>query len=73
VQSPKIRAFVDFLVERLSFKADYMQMLCPNRQLMIDAADPCAALQADLAHAGREQMAVSAKIDDAEEKALVTI
>ncbi|WP_133500960.1 LysR substrate-binding domain-containing protein [Cognatilysobacter terrigena] len=32
VQSPKIRAFVDFLVERLSFDADYMQMSCPNRK-----------------------------------------
>ncbi len=43
MQSPKIRAFVDFLVERLNFDADYMQMLCPNRQFMIDAADPCSA------------------------------
>jgi len=30
VQSPKVRAFVDFLVERLNFDADYMQMLCPT-------------------------------------------
>lgn len=30
VQAPKVRAFVDFLVERLNFDADYMQMLCPN-------------------------------------------
>ena len=29
VQSPKVRAFVDFLVERLNFDADYMQALCP--------------------------------------------
>ena len=28
VQSPKVRAFVDFLVERLNFDADYMQVLC---------------------------------------------
>lgn len=40
MQSPKIRAFVDFLVERLNFDVDYMEMLCPNRQRMIDAADP---------------------------------
>jgi DNA-binding transcriptional LysR family regulator len=32
VQSPKVRAFVDFLVERLNFDAGYMQDLCPNRQ-----------------------------------------
>src|SRR3546814_540347 len=30
VTSPKIRAFVDFLVERLSFDSDYMQVLCPD-------------------------------------------
>lgn len=32
VQSPKVKAFVDFLVERLNFDADYMQMLCPDRR-----------------------------------------
>ena len=32
VTSPKVRAFVDFLVERLNFDADYMLMLCPDRQ-----------------------------------------
>ena len=30
VQSPKVRAFVDFLVERLNFDADYMKALCPD-------------------------------------------
>jgi len=30
VQSPKVRAFVDFLVERLNFDADYMHVLCPD-------------------------------------------
>jgi DNA-binding transcriptional LysR family regulator len=30
VQSPKVRAFVDFLVERLDFDANYMQGLCPG-------------------------------------------
>ncbi|MFP7723894.1 LysR family transcriptional regulator [Lysobacter sp. D1-1-M9] len=34
VQSPKVRAFVDFLVERLNFDADYMQLLCPNSRGM---------------------------------------
>ena len=32
VQSPKVRAFVDFLVARLRFDADYMQHLCPTEQ-----------------------------------------
>ncbi len=31
VVSPKIRAFVDFLVERLSSNADYMMLHCPSR------------------------------------------
>ncbi|MGY1459386.1 MULTISPECIES: LysR substrate-binding domain-containing protein [unclassified Luteimonas] len=30
VTSPKVRAFVDFLAERLNFDADYMHTLCPN-------------------------------------------
>ena len=30
VTSPKVRAFVDFLVERLNFDADYMHTLCPD-------------------------------------------
>ncbi len=30
VQSPKVRAFVDFLVERLNFDAGYMQSMCPG-------------------------------------------
>jgi DNA-binding transcriptional LysR family regulator len=38
VQSPKVRAFVDFLVERLNFDADYMQELCPNRRRIEDAS-----------------------------------
>jgi DNA-binding transcriptional LysR family regulator len=32
VQSPKVRAFVDFLVERFDYDADYMQMLCPDKR-----------------------------------------
>jgi hypothetical protein len=30
VPSPKVRAFVDFLVERLSFDVNYMQKSCPS-------------------------------------------
>ena len=29
-KSPKVRAFVDFLIERAKFDADYMESLCPN-------------------------------------------
>lgn len=42
VQSPKVRAFVDFLVERLNLDADYMQVLCPAarcREAMVAAAN----------------------------------
>ncbi|MCE3285729.1 MAG: LysR family transcriptional regulator [Steroidobacteraceae bacterium] len=31
-KSPKVRAFVDFLVERVKFDADYMEELCPNHR-----------------------------------------
>jgi DNA-binding transcriptional LysR family regulator len=31
-KSPKVRAFVDFLIERVNFDADYMQDLCPNHK-----------------------------------------
>ena len=30
VQSPKVRAFVDFMVERLNFDAGFMQTMCPG-------------------------------------------
>jgi DNA-binding transcriptional LysR family regulator len=32
VQSPKVRAFIDFLVERLNFDADYMQVFCEETE-----------------------------------------
>lgn len=43
VTSPKVRAFVDFLVERLNFDADYMQALCPNRRCPDQPQDQVAA------------------------------
>jgi DNA-binding transcriptional LysR family regulator len=43
VQSPKIRAFVDFLVERLNFDADYMQAHCPGTKICPDEAAALAA------------------------------
>jgi DNA-binding transcriptional LysR family regulator len=41
VQSPKVRAFVDFLVERLNFDADYMQVHCADAATRCHG-DPCA-------------------------------
>jgi LysR family transcriptional regulator for bpeEF and oprC len=37
VPSPKVRAFVDFLVERLSFDANYMLKTCPLQAELADA------------------------------------
>lgn len=31
--SPKVRAFVDFLVDKLNFDTNYMQLQCPNARL----------------------------------------
>ena len=31
-KSPKVRAFVDFLIERVKFDVDYMEDLCPSRK-----------------------------------------
>lgn len=48
VRSPKVRAFVDFLVDRINLEADYMMELCPNRKcegIPRDAADAIAAEQ----------------------------
>ena len=62
VQSPKVRAFVDFLVERLNFDADYMQVLCPNVRARYEAAEKSAAeaINAELAKVA-EQPAAKAK------------
>ena len=53
VPAPKVRAFVDFLVERLNFDADYMQVLCPDRQRYEKVArNASAAVAADLMRVG---------------------
>jgi len=46
--SPKVRAFVDFLVERLSSNADYMMAQCPSmcsagKATAAEAAAPASA------------------------------
>lgn len=49
--SPKVRAFVDFLVERLNFDADYMQVLCPDRKRFMASQRACKMAAAELAKA----------------------
>jgi DNA-binding transcriptional LysR family regulator len=45
-KSPKVRSFVDFLVQRLNFDADYMEVLCPNRKCL-DGALGLPAFEGD--------------------------
>jgi hypothetical protein len=50
-KSPKVRSFVDFLVQRLNFDTDYMEVLCPNRKCY-ETALPAAAFEESGADAG---------------------
>ena len=54
-KSPKVRAFVDFLIERVKFDADYMEDLCPNHKCC-EAEMEAAALAA----AGTDRESVEA-------------
>ena len=45
VQSPKVRAFVDFLVERLNFDADYMRVLCDDSKRCQQLAAAAVAVE----------------------------
>ena len=63
VTSPKVRAFVDFLVERLNLDADYMQTLCPNLR-------PCGeSMSADAASAPPWATQMAAAREEEEEQA----
>lgn len=42
-KTPKVRAFVDFLIERVNFDAEYMDVLCPNHK--------CCEAELELANA----------------------
>jgi DNA-binding transcriptional LysR family regulator len=44
VQSPKVRAFVDFLVDRFNVDADYMEAVCPTICNARDAAREASAV-----------------------------
>jgi hypothetical protein len=49
-KSPKVRAFVDFLIERVKFDADYMETLCPNHKCCegeLEIAQAMASLGVD--------------------------
>ncbi len=71
-QSPKVRAFVDFLVERLNFDADYMLELCDG----VGSRCPDAVSAVAIAEAMREKHADlrvvggSERIDSSEDEAV---
>ena len=73
--SPKVRAFVDFLVERLNFDADYMQVLCPDRKRFMASQRASKMANAELAKAtgkitAAEAIGESDAVEDAEAEAL---
>ncbi len=71
-QSPKVRAFVDFLVERLNFDADYMFELCDG--VGSRCPDAVAALAMAEAmrekHAGLQLVGGSESVDSSEDEAV---
>ena len=68
VTAPKVRAFVDFLVERLNFEADYMQVLCPDaRERCMQARQASnEAVTAELAKVSQRDAPVAAEATAAE-------
>src|SRR5687768_4611921 len=53
VQSPKVRAFVDFLVERLNFDESYMQVFCEDTERCQHLSAAAAAAEAAAAELHR--------------------
>jgi len=53
VQSPKVRAFIDFLVERLNFDETYMQVFCEDSERCQHLAAAAAAAEAATAEMHR--------------------
>jgi DNA-binding transcriptional LysR family regulator len=53
VQSPKVRAFIDFLVERLNFDESYMQVFCEDTERCRHLASASAAAEATAAELHR--------------------
>jgi hypothetical protein len=60
VQSPKVRAFIDFLVDRFDYDADYMQIQCP------DTRGECQQAKARAAAAANAELAKAVRAGDAE-------
>jgi DNA-binding transcriptional LysR family regulator len=68
-KSPKVRSFVDFLVQRLNFDADYMEVLCPNRKCL-DGALGLPAFEGDeLAAAADATPAAASTVEPLEDGA----
>ena len=63
--SPKVRAFVDFLVERLNFDADYMQVKCPDRKRLLAAQEASRVAKAELSKARRNADALPTAVTEA--------
>ena len=57
MMSPKVRAFVDFLVERLSSNADYMMVHCPSQCANAAAASAAEAEAGDARGEGERILA----------------
>ena len=58
VQSPKVRAFVDFLVERLTFDADYVKTLCPSHRTCGEKPVDADAMASAVVAAAEARLAV---------------
>jgi DNA-binding transcriptional LysR family regulator len=58
VQSPKVRAFIDFLMERFDYDADYMQLQCPDKRR------ECMQAQSRAADAARAELERATRIGD---------
>jgi DNA-binding transcriptional LysR family regulator len=58
-KSPKVRAFVDFLIERVKFDVDYMEDLCPSRRCR--GAEPDAVAET-AAVAARATLTIDATV-----------
>ena len=64
--SPKVRAFVDFLIERLNFDADHMQTLCMVQKQAMEAKAAGAVALAQLEKASRRSAVPAAVPEDDE-------
>jgi hypothetical protein len=68
-----VRAFVDFLVERLNFDVDYMQAMCPDRVRFEKAVNMATGdkLASELARMAAKAKQESDDVPDADADALI--